>query len=63
MEGTEGLGGLKLVVVRLVIQKWIDDFGDEARAAAGWSNYHAKLRSIRAGCPSIRASLSTKVRP
>jgi hypothetical protein len=33
---------------RLAIQKWIDDFGNEARVPEpSWKNYHEKLRTVR----------------
>ena len=33
---------------RLAIQKWIDDFGNEARVPEpSWKNYHEKLRAVR----------------
>jgi len=33
---------------RLAIQKWIDDFGNEARVPEpSWKNYHEKIRAVR----------------
>ena len=47
---------LKLVAgSRLAIQKWIDDFGNEARVPPpSWQNYHNKTRAVRSqGVPVL----------
>jgi len=53
----KGLGrALKLVASsRLAIQKWIDDFGNEARVPPpSWQNYHNKTRAVRSqGVPVL----------
>jgi len=42
---------------RLAIQKWIDDFGNEARVPEpSWKNYHEKLRAVRSQGVAVYSS-------
>ena len=52
IKGLQMLGG-----ARLAIQRWIDDFGVEARVPpAAWENYHRKTKALQdSGTPALRA--------